>query len=136
MVRVVKNLSAKAGDKRCMFDPWVRNNPWRRAWQPTPGFLTGKSHGQRSLVGYSPWGRKESDTTEATECACTAKQAAHLYCPEVIEYSNPRHLSSIPSMWPIVIHYLQLYTLQRPLCSRNLLRQAPICPANTSVSCV
>ena len=33
-------------------------------WQPTPVFLTGKSHGQRSLVGYSPWGRKESDTTE------------------------------------------------------------------------
>ena len=36
----------------------------RRKWQPTPVFLPGKSHGQRSLVGYSPWGRKESDTTE------------------------------------------------------------------------
>ena len=40
--------------------------PWRRAWRPTPVFLPGKSHGQRSLVGYSPWGHKESDTTEAT----------------------------------------------------------------------
>ena len=38
--------------------------PWRRKWQPTPVFLPGKSHGQRSLVDYSPWGHKESDTTE------------------------------------------------------------------------
>ena len=37
---------------------------WRRKWQPTPVLLPGKLHGQRSLVGYSPWGRKESDTTE------------------------------------------------------------------------
>ena len=37
---------------------------WRRKWHPTPVFLPGKSHGQRSLVGYSPWGHKESDTTE------------------------------------------------------------------------
>ena len=40
------------------FDPWVRKVPWRRKWQPTPVFLPGKPHGQRSLVGYSPWGRK------------------------------------------------------------------------------
>ena len=38
--------------------------PWRKKWQPTPVFLPGKSHGQRSPVGYSPWGRKESETTE------------------------------------------------------------------------
>ena len=38
--------------------------PWRRKWQPTPIFLPGKFHGLRSLVGYSPWGCKESDTTE------------------------------------------------------------------------
>ena len=37
---------------------------WRRQWHPTPVLLPGKSHGQRSLVGCSPWGRKESDTTE------------------------------------------------------------------------
>ena len=52
--------------KRCRFDPWVRNIPQRRKWQPTPVFLSGKSQGQRRLVGYSPWGRKESDMTEAT----------------------------------------------------------------------
>ena len=39
-------------------------DPWRRKWQPTPGSLSGESHGQRSLVGYSPWVRKESDTTK------------------------------------------------------------------------
>ena len=39
---------------------------WRRKWQPTPVFLPGESHGWRSLVGYSPWGRTELDTTEAT----------------------------------------------------------------------
>ena len=38
--------------------------PWRRKWQPTPVFLPGEFHGQRSLAGYSPWGRKESDMTE------------------------------------------------------------------------
>ena len=38
--------------------------PWRRKWQPPPVFLSGKSHGQRSLAGYSSWGYKESDTTE------------------------------------------------------------------------
>ena len=46
------------------FNPWVRKTPWRRKWQPTPVLLPGKSHGQKSLVGYSPWGLKESDTTE------------------------------------------------------------------------
>jgi len=44
------------------FDPWVGKIPWRRKWQPTPVFLPGESHGQRSLAGYSPWDRKESDT--------------------------------------------------------------------------
>ena len=42
------------------FDPWVGKIPWRRKWQSTPVLLPGKFHGQRSLVGYSPWGRKES----------------------------------------------------------------------------
>ena len=46
------------------FDPWVGKILLRRKWQSTPVLLPGKSHGQRSLVGYSPWGRKESDTTE------------------------------------------------------------------------
>ena len=49
---VVKNTPANAGDSSLI--PWVRKIPWRRKWQCTPVFLPGKSHGQRSLVGYSP----------------------------------------------------------------------------------
>ena len=52
--------------KRNRFNPWVRKIPWRRKWQPTPVFLPGESHGQRSLMGYSPWSQKESDMTEVT----------------------------------------------------------------------
>ena len=51
---VAKNLPTNAGDLECGFDPWVRKILWRRAWQPTPVFLPGESHGQRSLAGYSP----------------------------------------------------------------------------------
>ena len=47
-----------AAHKRHGFGPWVGKIPWKREWQPTPVFLPGKSHGQRSLVGYSPWGAK------------------------------------------------------------------------------
>ena len=63
---VVKNLPANAGDTRDVdgFDPWVRKIPWKRAWQPTLVFLPGKSRGQWSLLDKSPWGCKESDTTE------------------------------------------------------------------------
>ena len=62
---VVKNLPANEEElKRCGFDPWVGNIPWRRKWQPTPVFLSGNFHGQRSLVGYSQWGCKELDTTK------------------------------------------------------------------------
>ena len=52
--------------KRHRFDPWVKKIPWRRSWQPTAVFLPGESLGKRGLVGYSPRGHKESDTTEAT----------------------------------------------------------------------
>ena len=64
---MIKNLPASAGDKRRRFDPWVGKVPWRRKWQPTPVFLPGESHGQRSLAVYSLWGHRESDTTEVTE---------------------------------------------------------------------
>ena len=47
-----------AGDTGLGFDPWVGKILWSRKWQPTPVFLPGKSHEQRSLVGYSPWGHK------------------------------------------------------------------------------
>ena len=51
----VKNLPAM---QKTRVDPWIRKIPWRRKWQPTSEFLPGESLGPRSLVGYSPWGRK------------------------------------------------------------------------------
>ena len=53
--------------RRCGFDPWDGKIPWSRKWQPTPVFLSRESHGERSLVGYSPWGRKELGMIEVTE---------------------------------------------------------------------
>ena len=50
--------------RRLRFDPWLGKIPWRRERQPTPVSLPGESQGQRSLVGYSPWGHRESDMTE------------------------------------------------------------------------
>ena len=50
--------------RRPRFDRWVRKIPWRREWQPTPVFFPGEFQGQRRLVGYCPWGLKESDMTE------------------------------------------------------------------------
>ena len=61
---VVKNQPANACQcRRRGFDSWVGKISWRRKWQSTPVFLPGKSHGWRSLAGYSPWGHKELDTT-------------------------------------------------------------------------
>ena len=54
---------------RCVFDLLVWKIPWRRKWQPTPVFLPGESHEQRSLRDYGPQGYTESDTTEVTEHA-------------------------------------------------------------------
>ena len=67
----VKNLPAM---QETGFDPWVGKIPWRRKWQPTLGLWPGEFHGQRSLMGYSPKGRKESDMTERlmffSVCVC------------------------------------------------------------------
>ena len=58
----VKASACNAGDLGLI--PGLGRFPWRRKWQPTPVFLLGESHGWRSLVGYSPLGRKELDTTD------------------------------------------------------------------------
>ena len=63
VAQMVKNLPAKG---RPGFDPGVGKIPWRRAWQPTPGFLPGESPWTEEL-GYSPWGHRESDTTDQAQ---------------------------------------------------------------------
>ena len=60
----LKWLSKCSSPRRQRGGPWVRKIPWGRKWQPTPVFLPGRFHEQRILVGYSPWGSKESDMTE------------------------------------------------------------------------
>ena len=60
----VGDLGLQYGRPR--FNPWVRKIPLEKEWQPIPVFLPGESHGQRSLVGYSPQGHTELDTTETT----------------------------------------------------------------------
>ena len=64
-------MPAIAGNIR---DTSLISGSGRRAWQPTPEFLPGESHGQRSLAGYSSWGHKESDTTELSTHACIVNQ--------------------------------------------------------------
>ena len=61
---MVKESTCKSGDTGDMGSIPASGDPRRRKWQPTPVFLPGKSHGQRSLVGYSLWGLKELDVTE------------------------------------------------------------------------
>ena len=68
--------------RRPGFDPWVGKIPWRREWQPTPVFWPGEFHGQRSLVGCSPWGCKESDMTERE------RKQVHLFCKQFKEKSD------------------------------------------------
>ena len=61
VVQMVKSLPAV---RRPGFNPWVGETPWRRKWQPASVCLPREFHGQRSLVGYSPWRGKEPDMTE------------------------------------------------------------------------
>ena len=72
---VSKESAYKARDGS---NPWVQKIPLRREWQPTLVFLPGESHGQRSLVGYSPWGHKESDMTKPLTHTYTGTHT-HIY---------------------------------------------------------
>ena len=70
--------------KRCTFDPWIRKITWRRALQPTPVFLPGESHRQKSLACYGPKGHKELGMTEVTYHACTHK-VTHLILSTIFQ---------------------------------------------------
>ena len=65
--------------KRCRFSPWVRKIPWSRKWQPTPEFLPGKVHGQRSLAGCQPMDCKESGTQQSTHT-----ETVYIYTMELL----------------------------------------------------
>ena len=77
LAKMVKNLSAIRRYKRHWFNPWVRNVPWRRGWRTLQSSCLENSHGQRMLMGYSPWSHKELNMTEWPS---TAQHAPFLKC--------------------------------------------------------
>ena len=102
---------------RPSFNPWVRKMPCRRKWQPTPILLLGKSHGRRNLVGYSPLGRKESDTTE---------RLSQCY----------RRVNSLP-IWPFQCCSVQFSrsVVSNSLWLHELQHARPPCPSPTPEVC-
>ena len=82
-------LSGEESTCQCRFDPWVRKTPWRKEWQPTPVFLSGKLYGQRSLAGYSPWDHKGVGYNLAT------KQQQHFSFTFLHHKSSPRFLPGL-----------------------------------------
>ena len=131
---MVKNLPAMW---RSRFDSWVGKMPWSRKWQPTPMFLPGKVHGHSSLMGWGPWGCKESDTTvqwnqhhwqlmeslckengtgwmqlQAMACSLVraAKSGFHPYLDALVQFTNctiPGHETQMSRYWSRS-HTLQL----------------------------
>ena len=75
-----------------MRETWVGKIPWKRAWQPTPVFLPGESHGQSSLVGYSLWGRKALRMTEQLN-------TAQLVCQELCRRVDTQTQQDRPASW-------------------------------------
>ena len=103
---VVKESACQYGRHRvCSFDPWVRKIPWRRTWQPTPIFLPGKSHGQRSLLGYTPR-VTESDMTDHV-CSVSLYLCNGKHIIYVCRLILPPHLGWSPLDLQDDIHFFQ-----------------------------
>ena len=81
--------------RRCEFSPWVRKIPWRRKWQCTPVSLPGKSHGQRSLAGYSPWDCERVRYDIATKQKIEGFLVLKKYVLIMLEISNMSHFITI-----------------------------------------
>ena len=110
--------------KKCRFHPWARKIPWRRAWQPTPVFLPGESHGQRSLVGYSV---EESRTQLKRQCV---RARAHTHA---LLYGFSHFLTHLTlELSSLKVHLkCSLYSLKVALNSysfQNQEAQKPWCP--------
>ena len=102
---VVKNSPANAGDKR---DAGLISGsgriPWWRTWQPSPVFLPGESHGQRSLEGYSPWGRREVDMASRLRTHAIGLSTLGISFSHFIFQSAPRFVAFLPPrlQWPLM----------------------------------
>ena len=96
VVLVVKNLPAK---QEMRVQSLGQEDPRSRKWKPTPVFLPGKSHGQRSLVGYTPWGHKESDMTERARARARAHTHTHTHPPPPPLYPYVPYTSLLLILW-------------------------------------
>ena len=118
-----KESACQAGDVGLI--PGLGMIPWRRKWQPTPVFLPGESQGWRSLVGYSPWGRKESDMTERRKekdhCRdrrgppeSKTPETVAQQSPPSLGFSRQEHWSGLP--FPSPVHESEVAQLCPTLC--------------------
>ena len=89
--------------RRPWFDPWVWKIPWRRKWLPPPVFLLGKSHRQRSLASYSPWGCKELDTTWRLNQTTMIIQDYHYTYPFSFFLNSEFKEKKIECLWKVII---------------------------------
>ena len=83
--------------RRPGFNSWVRKIPWRREWLPTPIFLPGEFHAQRSLAGYSPWGCKELDRTERLSVSVNLPYETTIWCLNI--YLEEMKIHSYTKTW-------------------------------------
>ena len=127
--------------KRPRFDPWVGKIPWRRERQPTPVFLPGESHGQRSLGVYSPWGHKELDTNERLTLSLALQHLhthhhhqesivhtrAHTWCCAF--YRSGQTYGMYPTLWD----HTEYFHSPKPLCAPSVHPLSPRALAATTL---
>ena len=109
--------------RRPGFDPWVGKIPWRREWLLTAVFLPRESHGQRSQVGYSHWGRKESGTTEQLTLSFSLHQVITLW----------KHLDDYTSLHHFSQNHFLIQSLNYPTHDEMQIKDFPHGPAVTNL---
>ena len=122
--------------KRCWFSPWVGKMPWRRKWQCAPVFLPRESHCRR-LVGYSPWGHKESGmTSNFTQVHARtyiyisplSRAVLHLCIPPLsVVTESQAGLAVLYSSFPLVIHFTHDSIYISVLLCRFVLHSSSCC---------
>ena len=131
VAQMIKHLPTMRGRPR--FNPWVGKTLWRRKWQPTPVLLPGKSHGRRSVAGYSPWGLKESDTTERLHFTFATSYSTsdilhHLLCRHVLVTNYIKLKINLLCIFKAVIDI----ALWSPLCQDHQ-KMAWVCSVTISL---
>ena len=94
--------------RRRGFSPWVGRIPWRRRWHPTPVFLPGQFHGQRSPMGHSPWGHKEPDTAEH------AQALTHMVSDGRWVIDNDQHFQRVSTLCQELALHQLIEAFQQP----------------------